>query len=151
VDKNSINGSCVTCANVQNIGDTGQVPMSSTVAALAVYHVYDVDPDALVAAVDCNVIDALRGKRLRICAIVEPRWHQYEEICIIVTVTDCGYLYAQGPHTFQVRPVGDLFIARWWPGSADGLFMLVDLGPAAMRALTGGTMETTAVWITLQE
>lgn len=143
LDKTNLNGSCTTCRN-QPGAQSGVLT-----AALAVYHVYDVDHEGMTAAVDCSVSSTLRGKVLRICNIVEPRWHQYEQRCVIVTVTDCGYLYDAGPHVYELHEVDDLIVARWWPGDSSGLYVLVDLSPAAMRALSP-EMETCAVSVEVQ-
>jgi hypothetical protein len=142
LDKTSLSGSCTTCRNQPGTQE------SAGADGLAVYHIYDVDHNALVGAVDCTVKDALKGKTLRICTIVNPAWHQYEQRCVDVTVTDCGRLYDAGLHSYQVKPVGDMMIARWWPGNE--LVVLVDLSPAAMRVLSP-ELETVAVKVEVLE
>lgn len=142
LDKSSLSGSCTTCRNQPG------VQQSAKADGLTVYHIYDVDHDAMVCAVDCTVKDALKGKTLRVCTVVNERWHQYERCCVDVVVTDCGYLYDEGLFSYEPKPVGDLIIPRWWAGNE--LIMLVDMSPGALRVISP-QLETVAVTVEVLE
>lgn len=108
------------------------------------------DGDAMSCAVDVSLFKQFRDRILHICVI--PGYGVNEARCVDVRVNDCGPLAAAGLFVYESRPRGALTVTRYWQGDGDGaLPVVVDLTRAAMRELTGGTLETCAVTVTLVE
>lgn len=86
------------------------------------------DPMALTCAVDDSLWPELRCRTLRITRLDNAR-------SVVVTVNDWGYLYRAGWFTYDVRQVGKLDIARWWPAPPyAGYHVVIDttIGVAAL-------------------
>jgi len=155
VNPDTINGSCTTCRNVGAVSvDADQ---GDKLEGLAVWNNdtktttsgEPFDPQALTCAVD-PLLWRLRGRTLLICTI--PGKGVNAARCVRVRVNDTGPLAEQGLFVYESRPRGMLTVTRWWQGDGiEALPIIVDLTPAAMDLLTGGTRETCLVTVEVME
>ena len=148
VRRTSPSSDCRTCL-------AAAMPVASPIwLGLAVYHGEQretasgepFDGSAMTCAVDVSLFTQFVNRILHICVI--PGYGVNEARCVDVRVTDSGPLGRAGLFVYESRPRGMLTVTRWWAGDGDGaLPIVVDLTPAAMDMLTGGTRETCAMTV----